>query len=409
MRIYLIARHLSHSFSPLIHSRLADYSYGLRELEESELADFMKKRDFDGLNVTIPYKQTVMTMLDEISEEARQIGAVNTVKNAGGRLCGYNTDYYGLCRMAQKAGVSFKGKRVTVIGSGGASKTAVYAAEKHGAAEVRVLTHRDNDSGNIAPFKKAEIIINTTPVGMFPNTGKAPVSLADFCNCEAVLDLIYNPARTALLLDAQRRGIRCANGLSMLVAQANAAKEIFTGIPADESMADKVEREIRAMTENIVLIGMPGCGKTTIGKMAAERLGKEFYDIDEEIAKDGMHPSEIIKTRGEAEFRRIETEKCREICKKSGCVISTGGGVVTVGENLDILRQNGAVIFIDRPANELATDNRPLSKGGAALGELYEKRLPMYASACDERVRGAKEKSETCRRVIEAAERSFEK
>lgn len=409
MQIYLIAKKLSHSFSPLIHSRLADYSYDLCELEESELSEFMKKRDFDGLNVTIPYKQTVMPMLDEISEEARQIGAVNTIKNSGGRLCGYNTDYYGFCRMAQKAGVSFKGKRVTVIGSGGASKTAVYAAKKHGASEVRVLSHRDNDAGNIAPFKDAEIIVNTTPVGMFPNTGKSPVSLDDFDKCEAVLDLIYNPARTAILLSAEKRGIKHSNGLSMLVAQASAAAEIFTGIPSDEKKADAVEKEIRAMTENIVLVGMPGCGKTTIGKMAAAKLGKTFYDIDEEIAKDGIHPSEIIKKYGEAEFRRIETEKCREICKKSGCVISTGGGAVTVAENADILRQNGAVIFIDRPVCELATDNRPLSRGGSALDEMYEKRLPMYNSVCDERVRGAKEKEETCRRVIEAAERSFEK
>lgn len=405
MKIYLIAKKLSHSFSPLIHEKLADYSYELKELDEKELDVFFEKRDFDGLNVTIPYKQTVMKYLSEISPEAERIGAVNTVLNDGGRLKGFNTDYYGFIKMLEKSGICLKGKNTVIIGNGGVAKMAMVAAGDMGASSVRVITRSENTKGKIDKYFDAEIIINATPVGMFPNNGYSPIELKNFKKCSAVCDLIYNPAKTRLLMDAERLGIKNTNGLSMLVAQAKKAAEIFKGAPVSDKKADEAEESVRLMTMNIILIGMPGCGKTTIGKLLAKKLGRDFYDTDWEIQKSLAHPADIIKERGEAFFRRLETEKCLELCKKSGIVIATGGGSVTVPENRDILRQNGYIIFINRPPEELATSNRPLSGGGGEkLRRLFETRLPLYRSFCDKEIRGAEKIEDTLELVLQASE-----
>ncbi|MBQ8808020.1 MAG: hypothetical protein IJZ81_01785 [Clostridia bacterium] len=379
MNIYLIAKKLSHSFSKPIHNKLADYSYEYKELEEESLREFFQKREFDGLNVTIPYKKAVMEFLDEISEKAQRIGAVNTVTNKGGRLCGYNTDYYGFCYEIKESGADIKGKDAVVLGNGGAAKTVICVLEDLGAKSVRVVNSTQLRSGDVQKYLDAQIVVNATPVGMYPNTGTAVVDINKFTKCEAVLDLIYNPAKTQLILDAEKMGIKTANGLGMLVAQAKKACEIFTDATVDDMKIDVIRREIEDSTKNIVLVGMPGCGKSTVGKELAERLEREFYDCDEEITKRGQSPAELIEKYGEDYFREVETQVLSELCKKSGCVIATGGGAVTMERNYDIIHQNAIVVFIKRDIESLATNGRPLSQGGGdRLLKMYEVRYPLY-------------------------------
>ena len=379
MNIYLIAKKLSHSFSKPIHNELSDYSYEYKELEGNELKEFFTKKEFDGLNVTIPYKRAVMEFLDEISEEAQKIGAVNTVLNQNGKLIGYNTDYYGFCYEIKESGAEIKGKDVVVLGNGGASKTVVCVCTDMGAKSVRVVTSAELRAGDVEKYYDAHIVVNATPVGMYPDTGIAVVDINKFTNCEAVLDLIYNPSETQLLLDADKKGIKTANGLGMLVAQAKRACEIFTGESVEDAKISFIRSSIEKQTKNIILIGMPGCGKSTVGKELAEKMNREFFDCDEEIAKRGETPAELIEKYGEEHFRQIESEVLRELCKKSGCVIATGGGVVTRLENYDPLFQNGIIIFIDRSNELLATKGRPLSSGGLdALKKLHKTRLPLY-------------------------------
>lgn len=379
MNIYLIAKKLGHSFSKPIHNALSDYSYEYKELEENELKDFFDKKEFDGLNVTIPYKRTVMEFLDEISEEAQKIGAVNTIVNKDGTLIGYNTDYYGFCYEIKESGADIKGKDVVVLGNGGASKTVVCVCTDMGAKSVRVVTSAELRAGDVEKYYDAHIVINATPVGMYPDTGIAVVDINKFTKCEAVLDLIYNPSKTQLLLDADKKGIKTANGLGMLVAQAKRACEIFTGESVEDIKITKIRSSIEKQTKNIVLVGMPGCGKSTVGKDLAEKTQREFFDCDEEIAKRGETPAELIEKYGEEHFRQIESEVLRELCKKSGCVIATGGGVVTREHNYDIIHQNANVVFIERAIKKLATKGRPLSQGGEEkLINMYEIRYPLY-------------------------------
>ena len=379
MNIYLIAKKLSHSFSKPIHNALADYSYEYKELEEKELKEFFRKKEFDGLNVTIPYKQAVIEFLDEISEEAQKIGAVNTVVNRNGKLKGYNTDYYGFCYEIKESGADIKNKDVVVLGNGGAAKTVVCVCNDLGAKSVRVVSSSELRAGDVEKYCDANIVINATPVGMYPDTGTAVVDISKFTKCEAVLDLIYNPSKTQLLLDAEKRGIKTANGLGMLVAQAKRACEIFTGESVEDIKISEIRSSIENETKNIVLIGMPGCGKSTVGKGIAEKTDREFFDCDEEIAKLGQTPAELIEKYGEEHFRRIETEVLRELCKKSGCVIATGGGAVTRERNYDIINQNATVVFIERDIKKLATNGRPLSQGGEEkLAKMYEVRYPLY-------------------------------
>lgn len=379
MNCYLIAKKLSHSFSKPIHNALGSYSYEYKEIEEESLARFLKERDFDGLNVTIPYKSTVIEYLDEISPEAKKIGAVNTIINKNGSLLGYNTDYYGFCYMLSEGNTSVKDKDVVIIGNGGASKTVKCVCTDFGAKSVRIITRNDNTPENILKFCDAQIIVNATPVGMYPNTGVSSVDISLFKKCEAVFDLIYNPSKTKLILDAQKMGIKAVNGLGMLVAQAKKACEIFTGEQVDDCKIDKIRNDIEMQTKNIVFIGMPGCGKSSVGREISASLNREFFDCDEEISKSGKTPAQIIETQGEEIFRQKESQMLEILCKKSGCVISTGGGAVTVEKNFDIIHQNSIVVFINRPLERLATEGRPLSQGGIEkLMEMYKKRLPLY-------------------------------
>ena len=379
MNIYLIAKKLSHSFSKPIHNELADYSYEYKELQEHELEGFFAEKKFDGLNVTIPYKQAVMEFMDEISPEAQRIGAINTIVNRGGKLWGYNTDYYGFAYEIKESGAKIKGKRVIVLGNGGAAKTVVCVLEDKGAESVRVVTSAELRAGDIDKYTDAQVIVNATPVGMYPNNGAAVVNVGDFPKCEAVLDLIYNPSKTQLILDAEKKSLKTANGLSMLVAQAKRACEIFTDSVIKDSEIGRIGTLIEKQTKNIVLIGMPGSGKSTVGRYLAEKMDREFFDCDEEISKLGESPAELIEKYGEEHFRRIESEVLSELCKKSGIVIATGGGAVTRERNYDIIRQNATVVFIERALERLAIRGRPLSQGGIdSLRKMYEVRHPLY-------------------------------
>lgn len=396
MNIYLIAKKLSHSFSKPIHNELSDYSYEYKELTEEEVVPFLEKKKFDGLNVTIPYKETVMPCLDYISPEAQKIGSVNTIVKKDGKLCGYNTDYYGFCYEVKEAGADLKDKDVVILGTGGTAKTAYCVACDMGAKSVRTVTSAELRAGDVEKYHDAQIIINATPVGMYPNTLVAPVNIADFTKCEAVLDVIYNPSRTQLIMDAKKLGIKTANGLGMLVAQAKRACELFENSDIDESEIDRIKKVIENKTKNIVLVGMPGCGKSTVGRELAKRLGREFIDNDEEISKRGKTPAELIKEDGEEKMREVESEVLAEFCKKSSLVIATGGGAVTKERNFDIITQNATVVFIERPLKHLSTRGRPLSQGGIeTLEKMYRERYPLYKKIADFSVTSQKTWQET--------------
>ena len=402
MNIYLIAKKLGHSFSKPIHNELSDYSYEYKELEEEELDAFFAKKDFDGLNVTIPYKKTVIKYLDSISSEAQKIGAVNTVVNREGKLYGYNTDYYGFCYEIKESGADIKDKDVVVLGNGGASKTVVCVCADMEARSVRVATSAELRAGDVEKYYDAHIVVNATPVGMYPDTGISVVDISKFTKCEAVLDLIYNPSKTQLLLDAEKRGIKTANGLGMLVAQAKRGCEIFTDKSIEDTKTSEIRSSIEKQTKNIVLIGMPGCGKSTVGKELAEKMHREFFDCDEEIAKRGETPAQIIEKYGEEHFRQIESEVLRELCKKSRCVIATGGGAVTRKRNYDIIHQNATVIFIERDIKRLATNGRPLSQGGEEkLFNMYETRYPLYKKFSHFLVESQKHSEQTADLILE--------
>jgi shikimate dehydrogenase len=380
----LIGEKLSHSFSPQIHKELSDYSYTLFEMSENEVGDFLKNVEFDATNVTIPYKKTVMPYLDEISNEAMRIGSVNTItRTTEGGLRGDNTDYYGFWHTVEKSGITIKSKKVLILGTGGASLTARTVSEDMGAENITFVS-RSGEVNYDNVYEKCgdtEVIINCTPVGMYPKNGASPIILENFKACEGVIDMIYNPARTKLLLDAERLGIRHINGLPMLVAQAKRACELFLGEDVDDGEIERITALIAAQTGNIILIGMPGCGKTTVGKILSEMMGREVIDTDEMIkVSQDRSPSEIINSDGVEKFREIEHIEIENAGKTSEKIISTGGGVVTREENYESLHQNGRIVFIHRSLDKLATDDRPLSKN---LEEMYEIRLPMYRRFCD--------------------------
>lgn len=399
----LIGEHLSHSYSPEIHARLADYDYRLIELVPDEVGEFLKTGDFDALNVTIPYKKTVMPYLSKISDTATRIGAVNTiVRQADGELFGYNTDYDGLSELVDSLDVSLAGKKVLILGSGGASKTAVALATDRGANVVVISRRGEDHYGNLARHADARVIINTTPVGMYPNNGEAPLSLTAFPQLEAVFDLIYNPARTALLLEAEQLGIKHANGLLMLVSQARRAAELFLDVEIPRDISTEITADMARDAENIVLIGMPGCGKTTLGKLLASALGKTFVDADEALVKAASKPiSEIFAEEGEAGFRRRETEVLWALGKEKGQVIATGGGAVTVEENYPLLHQNGKIVFLDIPPAGLSVAGRPLSQARSPE-VLYRERLPLYRKFADLTVPITRDVDDNLKRIKEA-------
>lgn len=381
----LLGEKLGHSYSPQIHSMLADYEYKLFEKSPEELEDFLKSGEFDGLNVTIPYKKSVMPYCAELSPTAAQIGSVNTiVRRSDGSLYGDNTDAFGFENLILHNGIEVKGKKALVLGTGGASVTAQAVLKNLGASEVVVISRRGEDNyENIAKHADAEIIANTTPVGMYPNNGKAAVDLEMFPKLSGVLDVVYNPARTALLLQTERLGIPCAGGLYMLVSQAKRSCELFTGKSIPDSEIDRIERVLSHQMQNIVIIGMPGSGKTAVSTMLAEKLGRKILDTDTMVAeKAGVTIPEIFAAQGEAGFRRLETEATAEVGKLSGNIISTGGGVVTVADNYGLLHQNGVIVWIERDTNKLARDGRPISLS-SDLNELYAARLPLYDRFAD--------------------------
>lgn len=389
MRTYgLLGEKLSHSFSPLIHSFLGDYEYRLFEKTPEEVMDFLKRHEFDGLNVTIPYKKTVIPFCAEISENARKIGSVNTIlRLPDGRLFGDNTDYYGFYYLISQLNANIKGKKVLVLGGGGSSLTVRAVLNDLRAGSVVTVSRAGKDNyNNLNLHHDAQVIVNTTPVGMYPNDGVSPIELSAFPSCEAVVDIIYNPYRTKLLLDAEDLAIPCVNGLPMLVAQAKSAAELFAGSEIDDGKIGVITDKIYRLTKNIVLIGMPGSGKSTIGAALAKITGRDFFDTDVIITdKSGKSIPEIINGPGESVFRQMETEALRDVSKKSGCVIATGGGIVKKSENRRLIRQNSICVFLDRDLDALPADGRPLSlKNG--IGALASERLPLYNSWCHYKV-----------------------
>lgn len=399
----LLGRTLRHSYSPQIHALLGDYEYRLFEVEPQDLEAFLKKREFGGINVTIPYKKDVLPYLSGISDNAKRIGAVNTiiVKEDGG-LYGDNTDYDGFLRLVQKSGFQVKGKKALVLGTGGASLPISAVLSDLGAREVVFISRSgENNYQNLSRHADADFIVNTTPVGMYPNNLQAPLSLSEFPNLSGVLDIVYNPQKTKLILDAERLGIPAYSGLLMLVAQAKRAAELFLGHDIPDSETDRIFKKLSTEMQNIVLVGMPGCGKTTVGKALAEQLDRPFFDADEEILKrTGKSAAAWIEACGEAVFRQKETEVLESLCKQSGTVIATGGGAVTVPENADILRQNSIVFFINRDVSALPVEGRPLSKA-TALSEMYEVRLPLYRGVCDYEIAADDGVDAVVRRILE--------
>ncbi len=387
MEFALLGEKLGHSFSPQIHRALAGCDYQLLPTPPEAVADLFRRRDFRGLNVTIPYKQTVMPLCDEIDPRAAAIGAVNTVVNRGGRLTGYNTDIDGLIYLARRTGVDMAGKKVVILGSGGTGRTARAAAGELGAAEIVTVSRGGEDNyENLSRHGDAQVLLNTTPVGMYPNCGVSPVSLDAFPHLEGVLDVVYNPLRTALLLEARERGLPCSCGLPMLVAQAWRAEELFTGSAIPAETVEAVLAGLTAQLENVVLIGMPGCGKSTVGRALARRQGKAFLDLDRLIEeRAGKSIPAIFAQEGEEAFRTLESWAVREAGARTGCVISTGGGVVTRAENCAPLRQNGVIIHLTRPLDRLPTAGRPVSQS-TDLQTLWERRRGLYAAFADRTV-----------------------
>ncbi|MBO4432274.1 MAG: shikimate dehydrogenase [Clostridia bacterium] len=394
MEYGLIGEKLTHSFSKEIHSRLGGYDYKLFELKSDELGSFFGEKDFRGINVTIPYKVSVLKYLDYIDDAAKVIGAVNTVINREGKLYGYNTDAFGLFELIKKSGIDISDKKVLILGGGGTSRTAFYAAKQLGAVEVYGVSRTKREGfitygEAVSLHFDAEIIINTTPVGMYPDIENCPIDISAFRKLKAVFDVIYNPLKSRLLLEAESRGIYAAGGLYMLVMQACRSAELFSGGKIDDIKAGEVYKRLLKEKKNIVLVGMPSAGKTEIGKMLSASLNMTFIDTDAEIEKaTGKTPAQIIKCDGEAVFRKIESDTIRKFAVLNHSVLATGGGAVLNKENVLNLKANGRVYYIDRPLDLLITSpDRPLSSSKEAIAELYEKRRHLYESAADKTVR----------------------
>ena len=401
-KIYLIGKPLGHSWSPAIHSLLGDYSYELLEIETDRVGEFILHGEYDGLNVTIPYKRDVMEYLDEISPEAERIGSVNTIVRRGGKLCGYNTDYAGFSALVDSISLDVRGKKALVLGTGGSFHTVRTVLSDRGAKEIIPISRSgDNNYSNISRHSDADIIVNTTPVGMYPNTGVSPVDLSLFPRLSGVLDIVYNPERTALILGATERNIPCASGLTMLVSQAKAAAEYFTGEKISDGIVPGIVESIVKKKRNIVLVGMPGCGKTSVGRAIADILGRRFYDTDDEITKKyGRTPADIITEDGEEKFREIESEILSSLTRESSLVISTGGGTVIKQKNRRLMHENGTVVLLLRPIEELATDGRPITLSHGKE-QLWTEREKYYRDASDVTVKVGDSPAETANIIKE--------
>lgn len=414
----LIGKTLVHSYSKEIHEALGRYQYQLFSLAEDEMPDFINARDFRGLNVTIPYKKDVIPLCDEVTDLARGIGAVNTLfwKNASGTgsseginqeekiLVGHNTDYEGFLYAASRAGIDFEGRGVLILGTGGTSLMARRAAADQNAAKIYIASrHPETDPPSGSELQNAgilstvsydqlpeiaasiDVIVNTTPVGTFPNNMQQVIRLKDFPSCQAVIDVIYNPFKTALLLEAEKLGLKYTNGLPMLVAQATAAAGYFLGTPgAFQKENQRIIKSMKQQMGNIVLIGMPGTGKSLIGKLLAELTGKTLQDTDAKIEEEAkMTIPEIFEKEGESGFRDRESAICKKLGKERNLIIATGGGAILRPENVDALRQNGTLVHITRSIDKLPTRGRPLSQNIETLKKMEAQRMPLYKSAAD--------------------------
>ena len=393
MQYGLIGEKLSHSFSKEIHEDIADYVYELCEIPRSDLALFLQKREFSAINVTIPYKKEVLPYLDEISDAANKLQAVNCIINCNGKLCGYNTDYFGMRDTILRSGVDVSGKKVLILGTGGTSRTSALVCKNLGADEILFVSRNKKDGAityneSYACHADAEIIINATPVGMYPDSYDSPIDLSKFSNLLAVFDAVYNPIRTKLVLDAKEKNILADGGLYMLVSQAVHAIELFTKTEIEENKIDEIYNQILKQKENIVLIGMPSSGKTTVGTILADSLCREVIDLDDEIEKRiGCTIAEFFKSHTEKEFRDVETEITKEISKKNGVIIATGGGCILRKENVDALKSNGRLYFLDRDLESLTpTDSRPLATKKEAIKKLYNERYHIYINVSDVRI-----------------------
>ncbi len=424
----LIGEKLSHSFSPLLHARFADYGYSLMEIARESIDDYFKEAPFEGVNVTIPYKETAMKYCTP-DECAKAIGCVNTLVKSADGVMGYNTDTYGFEYLAKRAGIDFSNAKVTVLGSGGTCRTAAYTASRLGAAKIMVVSRHPSDMGlNLKcpvtyvsydeRFDDCDILVNTTPVGMFPDIVNMPAVEVDnknnYVNLRAVIDVIYNPLRTGLVSWAKKRGITATGGLSMLVAQGYFASKLFRGqamgtdpvgelTESETAGLEDVIDEITRKVSNVVLTGMPASGKSTIGRMLAKELGLEFTDTDDIFEEDnGTSPGDFIREHGEKEFRKLEKQAVIKAASKGGRVIATGGGVILDKENIDVLSLNGTIIYLHRNLSELSSKGRPLSEGKENLKALYYKRLPIYLSGCDMIVDVKKKPEDVCAEALDS-------
>ena len=406
MRRGLIGEHLGHSYSQRIHETLGGYPYELIEVAPQDLDAWMKNKDFAALNVTIPYKKAVIPYLEELDERARRIGAVNTIVNDHGRLIGKITDYYGCRFMLEQTGIEIQGRKVILLGNGGAAQAVQAVLEDLGAAAI--VKVKRNPSPETLTYEEAyrdhsgaQVIVNTSPVGMFPAQEGIPVELDRFPQLESVADVIYNPHRTRLIVEAQKRGCRTATGLSMLTAQAAEAIEAFIGKPVAPESILRMTAELAREKMNLVLIGMPGCGKSTIARKLAEISGRPAVDIDQRIVERIGRPiRDFFAQQGEARFRQIEAEILAEVTLQTGQIIATGGGIVKDWENVRWLRQSGKVYFLDRSLDQLETDpSRPLSSSREALRQLYDQRINLYRAACDQQIENNGSADQTARRL----------
>ncbi len=384
MKCGLLGESLKHSYSPQIHSLIADYPYDLFQVKSDNLQDFFTKSDFTGINVTIPHKKAVLPYCSQLSDCAKKLGSVNTiVRLDDGSLYGHNTDYFGFSYLIKHANLHVTNKKALVLGSGGASVTVVAVLEELGADVTVISRTGENNYANISRHQNAALIVNTTPVGMYPENGCSPVDLSQFSQLECVIDIIYNPMKTKLLLDAESHGIKTENGLRMLVAQAVESAKLFTKKEISDDVIEKIFQVLAVQTENIILIGMPGCGKTTIGTILAKKLNRPFVDTDDQIEKAaGMSIPNIFEKFGETEFRKMETAVISDTGKRSGLLISTGGGCVTVAENYAYLHQNGLIVWLQRDIERLTKDGRPISLK-TDLAQLFQQRSSMYQRFAD--------------------------
>lgn len=383
MRCGLLGEHLVHSYSPQIHARLGDYAYRLYEVAPEALEEFLLHGDWDALNVTIPYKRAVMPFCT-LSQTAQRMGSVNTLlRRSDGSIYGDNTDFDGFSWLLNRNGGIQAGEKALVLGTGGVSLTVQTVLRSFGAEVIALSRHGENTYDTIVRHRDAVLVVNATPVGTYPNNGERLIELDELPQCRCVLDLIYNPARTRLLLDAEERGIRCEGGLSMLVAQAKRAAELFTGKELPDRVCEEILHDLACEMENIVLIGMPGCGKSTVGQRLAARLNRPFFDTDAEIVNRlGCDIPTFFARSGEAAFRKVESEVLADLGKRSGCIIATGGGCVTRQENYPSLHQNGKIVWLRRDLSALPTDGRPVSQSTPAA-ELYAARKPLYERFAD--------------------------